>query len=158
MLKKLGLRPEDHEPQMVTDDEVQLNQEMGQQDPINSQWFTQGAPTSSQQFDEQVPSSSQFSQQGPTGSQLFPHFTSSMLMQMMEQASMSSIPSQHPGPIPDSVFISSNRPMARPAPLTTATKKGKAATKKRKPTKKSADSPPHKRKAAKKAAGAPKKA
>ncbi|CAO2039033.1 unnamed protein product [Urochloa humidicola] len=114
MLKKLGLRPEDHEPQMVTDDEVQLNQEMGQQDPINSQWFTQGAPTSSQQFDEQVPSSSQFSQQGPTGSQLFPHFTSTMLMQMMEQASMSSIPSQHPGPIPDSVFISSNRPMARP--------------------------------------------
>jgi hypothetical protein len=41
------------------------------------------------------------------------------------------IPSSHGGPLPDSFFISSNRPMARPLPLTTATNEGKAAAKRK---------------------------
>lgn len=41
--------------------------------------------------------------------------------------------SQPQGPLPDSVFISSNQHVPRPTPLTTCTKAGKAAaTKKRK--------------------------
>lgn len=60
------------------------------------------------------------------------------------------MPSQHPGPVPDSVFISSNRPVARPAALTTATKDGKAASKKTKAPKKTKDAPVQKRKQAKK--------
>jgi hypothetical protein len=47
--------------------------------------------------------------------------------------------SKQQGPLPDPDFIMSNRPIARPAPLTTSTKKGKAvATKKRKATKNTA--------------------
>ena len=37
-----------------------------------------------------------------------------------------------PGPLPDSYFISSNQPLPRPQAASTATKEGKAATKKRK--------------------------
>lgn len=75
------------------------------------------------------------------------------------QASQSGLPSQHPGPVPDSVFISSNRAVARPAALTTATKDGKAATKKRKAPKKTTDAPVQMRKRAKKSeAGNAKKA
>ncbi|CAN6320823.1 unnamed protein product, partial [Urochloa humidicola] len=54
----------------------------------------------------------------------------------------SAMPSQHPGPVPEFVFISSNRPMARPDPVTTATKQGKAAAKERKAPKNSADDAP----------------
>jgi hypothetical protein len=40
---------------------------------------------------------------------------------------------QAPGPLPDSAFINSNIPLARPEePLTTATKQGKAKARKRK--------------------------
>ena len=68
------------------------------------------------------------------------------------QASQSALPSQHPGPVPDSVFISSNRPMARPVPLTTATKEGKAAANKRKAPKKATNAPAKKQKLVKKKA------
>jgi hypothetical protein len=36
---------------------------------------------------------------------------------------------RHHGPLPDSAFIEDNQPVARPAPLTIATKQGKAAAK-----------------------------
>ena len=36
---------------------------------------------------------------------------------------------RHHGPLPDSAFIEDNQPVARPAPLTTAIKQGKAAAK-----------------------------
>ena len=68
------------------------------------------------------------------------------------QASQSALPSQHPGPVPDSVFISSNRPMARPVPLTTATKEGKAAANKRKAPKKATNAPAKKQELVKKKA------
>lgn len=51
----------------------------------------------------------------------------------MLQEPQPSMLSQQQGPLPDPDFIMSNRPIARPAPLTTCTKKGKVvATKKRK--------------------------
>ncbi|XP_040380846.1 uncharacterized protein LOC121054682 [Oryza brachyantha] len=52
---------------------------------------------------------------------------------VMSQASQSSVLSQPQGPLPDSQFILDNRPPAKPAPLTTCSKEVKAAaTKKRK--------------------------
>ena len=47
------------------------------------------------------------------------------------QGSDSSIPYQPVGPLLDSVFINTNRPLGRPVPLTTATKEGKTAAKRK---------------------------
>ena len=75
MLKKMGLRPDEHEPQMVATEAV-VNQEQShpKADPATSQWFSQGAPSSSQLF----------SQEGSTSSLLYPQLTSTMLMHMMD--------------------------------------------------------------------------
>ncbi|CAD6225966.1 unnamed protein product [Miscanthus lutarioriparius] len=45
----------------------------------------------------------------------------------ISQASSTVDAGRHHGPLPDSAFIEDNQPIARPAPLTTATKQGKAA-------------------------------
>lgn len=76
MLKKLDLSPDEHEPQMVAA-EVVINQEQSHPaaDPTTSQWFSQGAPLSSQML----------SQEGSASSLLYPQFTSTMLMHMMDQ-------------------------------------------------------------------------
>jgi len=55
---------------------------------------------------------------------------------------------QSAAPLPDSVFITSNKPLQRPAKLTTATKDGKAAVAKKsteKPAKKTTEKPAKKR-------------
>ncbi|WVZ99234.1 hypothetical protein U9M48_044563 [Paspalum notatum var. saurae] len=59
--------------------------------------------------------------------------TTSLLSQMLQEKSHCTSQSQPLGPLPDSEFISSNQPVARPIPLNTSTKAGRAAaTKKRK--------------------------
>jgi len=50
------------------------------------------------------------------------------------QGSDSSIPYEPVGPLLDSVFINTNRPLGRPVPLTTATKEGKTAAKRKRTT------------------------
>ncbi|CAN6239724.1 unnamed protein product [Urochloa humidicola] len=70
------------------------------------------------------------------GSQLMSQLSSSQLSLMMQEEPQPSMVSLPTGPLPDSDFIMTNRPIARPAPLTTYTKKGRTATtKKRKATK-----------------------
>ncbi|TVU29809.1 hypothetical protein EJB05_21396, partial [Eragrostis curvula] len=56
----------------------------------------------------------------------------SMLFQMQGEASQSSRTERVPEPLPDSNFIMTNRPSARPVPPTTATKKGRGRISKRK--------------------------
>ncbi|RLM79548.1 hypothetical protein C2845_PM12G14370 [Panicum miliaceum] len=63
---------------------------------------------------------------------LLSQMSSTMLMRMMEEGAQSGYSNQHAGPLPDSYFISSNQQVPRPEPLTTATKEGKAAARKRK--------------------------
>lgn len=75
-----------------------------------------------------------------------------MFNQMMSEVPPQSNLSQEHGPLPDCSFIENNQPIARPAPLTTTTKKGKAAMGKRKaPAKKTDGSAPKKSAAASKA-------
>ncbi|KAL6616564.1 hypothetical protein ACP70R_038834 [Stipagrostis hirtigluma subsp. patula] len=74
--------------------------------------------------------------QHPPASQLSSQLSTTMFSQMMSEASQSSVLSQPPGPLPNPAFIMTNRPMARPAPLTTCTKEGKAAAEKKRKAKK----------------------
>jgi hypothetical protein len=48
---------------------------------------------------------------------------------MFLQASSTVKEGRHHGPLPDSAFIEDSQPVARPVPLTTATKQGKLAAK-----------------------------
>lgn len=109
--------------------------------------ITADAPQISQYLTQEVPG------------MLFSEMSSTMLMRMMEQVNMppkifslnyrespsltcilyilfqgsqSTFASQPTGPLPDSFFITTNKPLPRPVALTTATKEGKAAAKKRK--------------------------
>ncbi|KAG2565029.1 hypothetical protein PVAP13_7NG067089 [Panicum virgatum] len=53
-----------------------------------------------------------------------------MWSQMLDEVSIASTACDtNHGPLPDCSFIASNQPVPRPAPLTTATKKGKATAK-----------------------------
>ncbi|WVZ62371.1 hypothetical protein U9M48_012129, partial [Paspalum notatum var. saurae] len=145
-LKKLGVRPEDYVPNEVPlDDKIpehhdadqaeqmhmheipdQAEQmhvheaELGEQVP-SSQWNTQGAPEV-EEMTQPV--------NVPAACSLMSQMSSTMLMQMMEQGKQLAISSIVPQPLPDSVFIDSNRPLPRPAPLTTATKQGRNTARK----------------------------
>lgn len=55
-----------------------------------------------------------------------PYPTNTMLSQMAVESSQPSKRGLQAEPLPDSAYILSNQPSARPAPLTTATKEGRA--------------------------------
>ncbi|CAN6164305.1 unnamed protein product [Urochloa humidicola] len=87
--------------------------------------------------------------QEQVGSQLLPRLSSTQLSQMMHEEPQPSMLSQPQGPLPDPNFIMTNIPIARPTPLTTCTKEGKAAAaKKRKATKTTGAAPTKKKIAA----------
>ncbi|KAK3139961.1 hypothetical protein QOZ80_5AG0393340 [Eleusine coracana subsp. coracana] len=99
-------------------------------------WLLPGQRESQQPIDEPLNVIAQdVIKQDPVGSQLMTQLSSTLLSEMMGQASQSSVLSQPQGPLPEPDFILTNRPIARAAPLTTCTKEGKAAATKRKVTK-----------------------
>ncbi|CAO1944571.1 unnamed protein product [Urochloa humidicola] len=118
-LKKMGIRPEDYIP----DDATPVAEEHAPQRQEENNFNVEAPPQGSQYLTQEAPA------------MLMSQMSSTMLMKMMEEGSQSAFARQPVGPLPDSLFISTNKPLSRPVALTTATKQGKAATKKRKASK-----------------------
>ncbi|PAN12899.1 hypothetical protein PAHAL_2G299300 [Panicum hallii] len=64
-----------------------------------------------------------------------------MLSQLLDEASKTWSVSQDIAPLPDSTFISQNRPVQRPIPVTTASKAGKELLGKKRKSRKQTEAP-----------------